>query len=41
MIPKRIFINPHKVSNIDGVVSTKISTTPSKDANLSEYISLD
>lgn len=41
MIPKRIFINPHKISSIDGVVSTKISTTPSKGSNLSEYISLD
>lgn len=41
MIPKRIFINPHKISSIDGVVSTKISTTPSKGDNLSEYISLD
>lgn len=41
MIPKRIFVNSHKVSNIDGVVSAKISTTPSKGANLSEYISLD
>lgn len=41
MIPKRIFINPHEISNIDGVVNTKISTTPSKGSNLSEYISLD
>ena len=41
MIPKRIFINPHKVNSIDGVVSTKISTTPSNSNNLKEYISLD
>ena len=41
MIPKRIFINPHKVNSIDGVVSTKISTTPSNGNNLKEYISLD
>ena len=41
MIPKRIFINPHKVNSIDGVVSTKISTTPSYGNNLKEYISLD
>ena len=41
MIPKRIFINPHKVNSIDGVVSTKINTTPSNGNNLKEYISLD
>lgn len=41
MIPKRIFINSHEVSSIDGVVSTKISTTPSNGDNLSEYISID
>ena len=41
MIPKRIFINPHKVNSIDGIVSTKISTTPSNGNNLKEYISLD
>ena len=39
MIPKRIFINPHKVNSIDGVVSTKISTTPSNGNNLKDPIS--